>query len=135
MSMSYWGIVGYGVCIDDIYKYIDQKKVNQLVRDMLPYDIEEDVFEDDTFYGNPYANFGDFLCSLDEDHIFDYDDNGNGSAYFLYMPTYSWRLKGNEPKTQKECKDKMMKILRQVCPGHDDEVMNCIDYISTWGGA
>ena len=135
MSVSYWGIIGYGVKLNDIYKYIDHDKVNSLVRDLINEDIEGDVFDDDTFYGNPYSNFGEFLCEFDKDNIFMYDDNGNDESYFLFEPHYPWHANKNDPKTEEECADKIMAILRQISNGHNNEIRQCIDYVNEvgWG--
>lgn len=137
MSMCYWGIVGYGVCIDDIYKYIDHGKVNKIIRTLFKEDdfyTDDDVFDDDTFYGNPYCNFAEFLCELDEDKIFNFDDDGQGKAFFLYEPNYPWHtLKNEDPKTIEECEDKMIAVLRKVCDAKDEDLRNCINYISESG--
>lgn len=132
MSYSYWGIDGYGIRVSDIHKYIDCEKVKSIVRELTKEEVE-DVFEDDTFCGNPYTNFGEFLCELDDDDIFTFDDDGNGESYFLYTPPYPWSAKENEPETQDECKNKIMAILRKVCTDNEEEIERYIDYISDWG--
>ena len=49
MSMDYWGIVGYGVSVESIRKYINEEKVNHFVRELNANELfEDDVFEDDT---------------------------------------------------------------------------------------
>lgn len=137
MSMCYWGIVGYGVCIDDVDKYIDHGKVNKIVRTLFKendFYTDDDVFDDDTFYGNPYYNFAEFLCDLDEDKIFDFDDDGQGTAFFLYKPKYPWNIQQDkQPKTRKECEDKMIAILRKVCDAKDEDLRSLFDYISESG--
>ena len=45
MSVSYWGIIGYGLCIDDIYKFINHEKVKHYVKKMVP-EIEIDDEEE-----------------------------------------------------------------------------------------
>ena len=136
MSMCYWGIVGHGVCIDDIHKYINKEKVNKLVRELNP-DIDlkenEDVFEENVFYGDPYMNFAEFLCELDEDKIFTYDDDGNGRYFFMYAPSYPWRRKNNEPKTIDECEDKLIAVLHKVCNTTYETLFSKIKDISEWG--
>ena len=137
MSMDYWGIVGYGVDIDDISKYINHEKVNKLVRELLPdEDFEDsDVMDDDTFYGNPYFNFAEFLCKLDDDKIFDYDDDGQGRAFLLYHPTYAWTRRSNEPSSCDECEQKLIKLLKKVCDCSTDDLLRHVGYINTYGGA
>ena len=134
MSMDYWGIIGYGVCLDDIYDYLNREKVNTLVRKLLPKEtFEEDVFDDDTFYGNPYNNLAEFLCDLDEDKIFSWNDDGQGAPYFLYFPSYPWQRKENEPTDVNEVTDKMVKILHKVYDMPINELRKMIHYISTYG--
>lgn len=134
MSMTSWGIVGYGVSIDDIYKYIDHEKVNAIIRKLFrEEDFTEDVFEDDTFYGNPYTNFAEFLCELDDDNIFSWDDDGQDKDYFLYEPSFSWARRPNEPSSMVECQDKMVNILKKVCDVKDADIRACIRYISDGG--
>ena len=134
MSMDYWGITGFGVCLDDIDKYLNSEKVNKLIRRMFPKEtFEEDVFEDDTFYGDPYTNFAEFLCEFDNRKILSYDDDGQGVAYFLYVPPYPWKAKENEPKSQEELEDYMLSILRKVYDADDYVLRNSLEYINAWG--
>ena len=137
MSMSYWGIVGYGVCINDIEKYINHEKVNKIVRSLFKegdFYEDDDVFEDDTFYGNPYTNFGEFLCELDDDKIFNFDDDGQDKTFFLYEPIYPWSAKKEkQPQTVEECNDKIIKILKKVCDATYEQLEKEIGYISESG--
>jgi len=134
MSMDYWGITGYGVCLDDIEKYLDREKVNKIIRQMFPdEEFTEDVFDGFMFCGDPYTNFAEFLCEFDDRKILTYDDDGQGVAYFLYVPPYPWKAKENEPKTRKELEDYMISILRRVYDTDDCDLRNSLDYISTWG--
>ena len=112
MSMDYWGIVGYGVSVENIRKYINEEKVNTLVRELNANELfEDDVFDDDTFCGNPYNNFAEFLCELDETDTLTYDDDGNGGSYFLYCPKYPWYIKENDPKSYKDIDESILKSL------------------------
>ena len=52
MSMTYWGIVGYGVCLDDLDPHLNNEKVNKLIREMNP-DI---VFEGDVQFARTLSN-------------------------------------------------------------------------------
>ena len=134
MSMSYWGIVGYGVCVQDIEKYLNHPKVNRLVAEMnANTQFDEDVFEDYTFYGEPYSNFAEFLCELDETNSLIYDDNGNGECYFMYAPKYPWSVKENDPKSYKDVDDRILKVLKQVCDATEEELRDKIDFINTYG--
>lgn len=137
MSVSYWGIVGFGVCLDDIDKYLDKEKINILVRKLNP-DIEfnEDVFDDYTFCGEPYTNLAEFLCELDYRHILSWADDGNNRAFFLYEPVYPWLSNSDkQPKSINEVKDYIISVLKKVCNTSYEDLSKEIDYISTWGCA
>lgn len=136
MSMDYWGIVGYGVCVQDIEQYIDKEKVNILVRDINVNccDFTEDVFEDDTFCGNPYQNFGEFLSELDETNTIIWDDGGESQkAFFLYVPKYPWMYRNNDPKSIKDVEDRIIKVLKMVCNATEEELKKKIDFINDYG--
>lgn len=134
MSMDYWGIIGYGIEIQDIYRHINKEKVNKLVRELNPnLKFEDDVFDDDTFIGNPYNSFAEFLCELDKNSLFTYDTDGHDRDYFMYAPVYPWAAKKNEPSTEKECKNKMINILQQVVDLSDEEISKYIHYINDYG--
>ena len=134
MSMDYWPIIGYGVNLDKIYKYLNKEKVQKLIQDLNPNEIiDDDVFEDDTFYGGLYTSFAEFLCELDDSHIFSYDDDGNNIEYFLYPPRYSWMKRKNDPKTVAECDDMIVKVLKKVYDISDEELKTHIEYIDTVG--
>ena len=136
MSVEYWGIKGYGVCIDDISSYINEKKVKNFVKKFLSEEnIEDDDFEDYMFCGRPYDNFAHFLCEFDDKNILTYEDDGQGVCYLLYAPPYPWQAKKNEPKTVNELGSYIVQILKKVCDADDKELSVHIDYINTWGGA
>lgn len=135
MSYCYWGITGYGLDVDDIYNYINHEKVNSLVRELMPNEtFEEDVFEDDTFYGSPYQNFAEFLCELDDTHTIIWEDGGNSNkAYFLYVPKYPWMVKNNDPTSYKDVEDRIVNAVMKVCDADEEYVRSKIDSISDYG--
>lgn len=136
MSMAYWGIVGYGVKLDDIHQYLDQEKVKRLIREINPNEkFTDDIFDDDTFVGGAYSNFAQFLCDFDDKNIMSFDDNGENVQYLLYKPPYPWIATPEEPKTVKELDDHIVKILQNVYNASADELKEHIDYIDTvgWG--
>ena len=137
MSYSYWGIVGYGVCIDDITKYIDNEKVNLKVRELSPNEtFEEDVFEDDTFCGCPYNNFAEFLSELDDTNVLTWEDGGNsGKCFLMYSPKYPWQMNGNEPQSYEEIETRIVNALRKVCKQNisAQELKAEINHISDYG--
>lgn len=135
MSWSHWGIVGYGIDIDDIFEYINTEKVNKLVRELNPKEeFEEDVFDDDTFYGNPYQNFGEFLSELDKTNTIIWDDGGDsGKHYFLYCPKYPWQIKNNDPLSCEDIADRIVDVLTKICDTEVNILRSKIDYISDYG--
>ena len=137
MSVSYWGIKGYGVNLDDVNKYIDNKKVNEIIRLLNPnITFEEYVFDDCTFYGDPYSSFGEFLSDLDDTGTLTWEDGGNSEkCYFLYVPPYPWQTKSNEPKSEKEIEDRIIKTLLRICETNTDpeDIRKYIEYIDDYG--
>lgn len=136
MSLDYWGITGYGIRINDIGEF-NKEKVNALVRDLNPNVImdNEDVLEDDTFCGNLYANFAEFLCDLDKTNTLCYDDNGNGECYLLYSPPYPWMRKNNEPTSYEDIENRILDCLVQVSDQTRENLAREINYISDAGWA
>lgn len=137
MSMTYWGIVGYGICLNDIDKYLNVKKINEKVRAANPKNtFEEDVFDDNTFYGDPYSNLAEFICeTFDEKGILTWDDDGQDRCFLLYTPIYPWRMTEKQPKSLKELNDYLISVLQTVYDATYDQLDTELDYISTWGGA
>lgn len=136
MSRSYWGVVGYGINLRDIDKYLDEKSVNRLIREMNPNVEFSDtsVFEDDTFYGEPYNSFAEFLVKLDDTNTLTWETCGdNENEYLLYSPTYPWLLKENEPKSYKDINDRLLNVLKKVYTLPEEEMLKYIDTISDYG--
>ena len=135
MSWTHWGIVGYGVDLDDIEKYINKEKVNLLVREINPLEnFDEDVFEDDTFCGNPYQNFGEFLSELDETKTIIWDDGGDsGKHFFLYEPKYPWMIKNNDPASYEDIENRIINVLIKVSDIDKETLRSKIDFISDYG--
>lgn len=135
MSVSYWGIVGYGVLIDDIMPFIDNELVNVEVRERnKDIEFKEDVFDDDTFYGDPYTNFGEFLCELDKTNTLTWDDAGNCErTYLLYEPQYPWHLKDNEPESYEDIEERIYNVIKQVGKVTQEEIHKLCYNISDAG--
>ncbi len=137
MSMDYWGIVGYGLCLNDIEEYINREKFNQVVRDINPnlqFD-EDDVFDDDTFCGGIYVNLAHFFTELDTNNNFCYEDNGDGECYLLFEPSYPWETnyRKREPKTKEEVKERLINLLTPFYNMPINILKEKIDYINTMG--
>ena len=62
-----------------------------------------------------------------------YEDDGQGVAYFLYMPPYPWHAKQTEPKSINELKDYIISILRNVYDATYEQLNKYIEFINTVG--
>lgn len=135
MSVSYWGITGYGIDLDDIRNSIDEEKVYRLVKQLVPNEIFGDnVFEDNTFYGCPYESFGEFLSELDDTNTILWEDGGeNDSHYFLYIPKYPWQVSDKDPKNPKEIEDRIVKVLLKICNESEESLRSKIGFVSDFG--
>lgn len=134
MSVSYWGIVGYGVCLEDIEKYLNKGKVIKYLKILDPeFEAKDDPFSDDTFYGSPYDTLGDFLCHIDNKKIMNYTDNGYDRHYFLYEPPYPWHRKANEPSSVTELKRYITDIINEIYDIPEKALNRYLDYIDTAG--
>ena len=140
MSMSYWGITGFGLCMDDIYPALKQDAVKEKIKEMFKaidtegIDDVENILDDDWFYGDPFSNFAEFLIdAYDSKKILTWDDDGNNRSFLLYEPPYPWRLKEEDPKSSDELIEYMVDILQNVVDLPRDEIAKKLDYISTWG--
>ena len=118
MSVSYWGIVGYGIEVNDIKKYINKEKVNKLVRQLNPnaeISNSDDVLIDDTFNGDLYSSIAEFLSELDDSHSLIWDTGGNlGGDYLYYAPDYPWHKHENDPKSFDEVRERIQKVIQKV---------------------
>ena len=134
MSMTYWGIIGFGICLDDISEYINEEKVKEYVHKFLPDEVfDDDLLQSDVFFGDPYSNMAEFLCEFDEDNMLSWEDDGQGTAYFLYEPVYPWLKNNRIPKSQQEIENKMIDIINKVYDIPINILMSKFDYFSTYG--
>jgi len=140
MSMTYWGINGFGLCLDSVYGALNQKVVKEKIKELFKPDQTEgiddvaDILDADWFYGDPYSNFAEFLVEgYDEKKILSWEDDGNGRAFLLYQPPYPWQLKPEDPKTCDELISYMVKVLQNVFDLSHNEIASKLDFISDWG--
>ena len=140
MSRDYWGITGYGIELDnDVINAMEEEKIRKLVNELNPeMHFTKNVFNDETFCGEPYENLGEFLCELDETGTMTWDSDGFERVFFLYTPPYPWHDRGiKQPENSQQVMDNIMKILEKVCDFNNKEeyekVKEKIDYIDTYG--
>ena len=137
MSVTRWPIIGYGIKIDNIAKYINNNKVKKEISNLLPNEttiFDEDILQSDCFCGNPYYYFSEFLADLDNHRWFTYDSNGDGDEFFLYPPKYPWEIRDDDPKSMEDIDKRLIEILNKICD-MPDEYGYLIDYIEEegWG--
>ena len=134
MSRSYWGIIGYGVNLDDVPN-LNSEKVNRLVRKINPLEkFEGDVLEDDTFCGGRYNSLAEFVCELDTTNSLTWDDGGDcGGQYVLYAPKYPWQVKDNDPRSIVDVEARLLTVLQKIYDVPINELKEKIGYISDYG--
>lgn len=136
MSVEYWGIIGYGICLSDIDEYINKEKINNIVRNINPdIEFDDDVFDDDTFCGGLYMNLANFFCELDDSNILCYEDSGDGVCYLLFEPSFPWETsyRKNELKTKDEIRNKIIDLLTPYYNIPINILKEKIIYINTIG--
>lgn len=115
MSMVYWMNEGIGVSDDKLYPHLDKQKCFKFISDELPnLEIENNNFDLDDYMYDPYMNLGDFMCHVDDTGLMSFGDNGNGTSYFLYSPSYPWQRRANEPQSIQEVHDIIVRAIMKV---------------------
>ena len=135
MSYDYWAIYGYGISMNNI-PLVNVEKVNNLVKKINPNIAFEDdfnAFDDDTFCGNPYTSFAEFLADLDETDTLSWESDGQGEDYLLYTPKMPWSLKDNEPESYDEIDKRIINCVKLISDAEEDDVKANIDHVNTAG--
>ena len=129
MSMCYWMCEGVGIDTDFIREYLDKKKCIKFIREQFPSEtVEEEQFDlDDYLYGNPFDHLGDLLCHCDDTNTLTYGDNGDGTKYFYYTPSYPWNRRENEPQSIKEVHERIIAAVQEICTVPSQIVEEIID--------
>lgn len=129
VSVCYWMCQGIGIRTNDLYPFISEKKCIAVIKEQLPdEEIDEDDFDiDDYFFGEPFENFGDLLCHVDDTNTMTYGDNGDGEFYFYYTPSYPWDRGDNEPKSIEEVHERIINAVLRLCDISEDKIEEIID--------
>lgn len=115
MSTCYWMNEGIGVRDDKLYPHLDKQKCFRVISKELPeLDIKMNNFNLDDYMFDPFMNIGDFMCHVDDTGLMSYGDNGDGTSYFLYSPSYPWQRKENEPQSIEEVHKIIVKAIMKV---------------------
>lgn len=146
MSKCYWMIEGIGFNTDEILPYINKEKMARFFSEQLPdeTDLSDMIAANDYssfdmeeyFYGNGFENLADVLCHCDDTDSLTFGDNGEGTAYFYYPPSMPWHHTENEPQSEDEVIDRIIKAVQRVTDMSADEVKAIIDndlYVVGWG--
>lgn len=137
MSMSYWMIEGVGLNADDVAPHINKEKTVRFFLEQLPeesdladmiaandyssFDIEE------YYYGNGFESLADVLCHCDETDSLTFGDDGAGGAYFYYPPSMPWHHTSNEPQSEQEVIDRIIKAVQKITDMTEEEIKKIIN--------
>lgn len=137
MSMSYWMIEGVGLNADDVAPHINKEKAVRFFLEQLPeesdladmiaandyssFDIEE------YYYGNGFESLADVLCHCDETDSLTFGDDGDGGAYFYYPPSMPWHHTRNEPQSEQEVIDRIIKAVQKITDMTEEEIKKIIN--------
>ena len=132
MSVSYWMIEGIGINANDVAPHINKEKAVRFFLKQLPeesdladmiaannyssFDIEE------YYYGNGFENLADVLCHCDDTDSLTFGDDGDGGAYFYYPPSMPWHHTSNEPQTEQEVIDRIIKAVQKITDMTEEEI-------------
>ncbi len=137
MSVSYWMIEGIGLNVDDVAPHINKEKAVRFFLEQFPeesdladmiaandyssFDIEE------YYYGNGFENLADVLCHCDDTDSLTFGDDGDGGVYFYYPPSMPWHHTSNEPQTEQEVIDRIIKAVQKITDMTEEEIKKIID--------
>lgn len=134
MSSRCYPIVGFGIATEDIEPYLDEQKCITELKRLLPdEEINPETFLlenlSDYMYGEPFDDFGDFLCQMDDTGMLTYS-SASGYSYCYYPPSYPWEMSSGEPASEAEVHEIIANALNRVCNISKDEVCRLVHYIS-----
>lgn len=137
MSMSYWVIEGVGLNPHDIEPHINKEKVARFFYKQFPDDEElrgmiaandYSSFDMEEYcYGNGFDNLADVLCHCDDTDSLTFCDDGEGTAYFYYPPSMPWHHTANEPQTEQEVIDRIVKAVQKITDMTEVEIKQVIN--------
>lgn len=137
MSMNYWMIEGIGLCTRDIKERIDTEKVVRFFVQQFPDD--DDLLDmiaannyssfdmNDYLYGNGFENLADVLCHCDDTDSITFMDDGDGNCYFYYPPSMPWHHTSNEPQSEQEVIERIVRAVQKITDMTEEEIKKVID--------
>lgn len=137
MSVSYWMIEGVGLNAADIESHINKEKAARFFSEQFPEeaDLKDMVLTGDFssfdmeeyYYGNGFENLADVLCHCDDTDSLTFGDDGEGTAYFYYPPSMPWHHTPDEPQTEQEVIDRIIKAVQKITDMTEEEIKKIID--------
>jgi hypothetical protein len=126
MSVCYWNITGYGVCLDDILALLDAEKLrSEMVRqekcELEPSHPDWQVFKEmdnDSrmeYLGDDFCEYTSNICGVlaesDALELLSSATNGDGMYFLLYERRYPWEMRIGECQRQEEALQHICKLL------------------------
>ena len=135
MSTEYWICNGIGINVEYILPRLDKKKCMKFIESQIDgVEIEEKEFDINKFIEYPFFdNIADMLTYCDDTDTLTYTDNGEGTYYFLYEPSYPWLRLPKEPETREEVYENIIKAVRKITNMQSYEIRELIEDIYDWG--
>lgn len=137
MSMTYWMIEGIGLKVSDIKPHIDKEKAARFFYEQFPDNTElKDMvssgdysgFDAEEFcYSLWFDNLAHVLCRCDDTDSLTFCDDGDGSLYFYYPPSMPWERTSNEPQSERDVIDRIVKAVQKIADMTYEEIEKLID--------
>lgn len=137
MSMSYWIIEGIGLNVADIEPHINKEKTVRFFSEQLPDEMDlkniattgdHTSFDMEEYYcGRGFENLADVLCHCDDTDSLTFGNDGEDGVYFYYPPSMPWHHTPNEPQTEQEVVDRIIKAVQKITDMTKEEVEKVID--------
>ena len=137
MSMSYWLIEGIGINVQDIEEHVNKEKMVRFFLEQLPN--REDLMDmlnsgdyelfdaEEYCQCNGFDNFADVLCHCDDTDSLTFGYDGEGASYFYYPPSMPWHRTPNEPKSEQEVIDRIVKAVQKISDMTEEEIKKIVD--------
>lgn len=138
MSMTYWMIEGIGLKVSDIKPHIDKEKAARFFYEQFPDNTElgdmvisgncSDFDMEEYCYNRlGFDNLASVLCYCDDTDSLTFCDDGDGSLYFYYPPSMPWERTSNEPQSERDVIDRIVKAVQKITDMTYEEIEKLID--------
>lgn len=138
MSKAYWIIEGIGLKASDIEPHIDKEKAVYFLCKHFPVETElgdmiisgnySDFDMEEYCYNRlGFDNLASVLCYCDDTGSFTFRDDGEGNSYFYYPPSMPWYRAFNEPQSERDVIDRIVKAVQKIADMTYEEIEKLID--------